>query len=131
VYSGHTTAPGGRAGYNQASHYCELVLATTNILKIVPAFRGLHVIRTWVGTIDFTPDDNFIFGAAEGVEGLVLACGFSGHGFALTPIMGLLIREFILEGQTSLPVDAFRLGRFAEGRVRKAAHFAHQQLEGA
>ena len=130
VYIGNTNAPGGISGYSKATHYGELVRATTNILKIVPAFRDLHVIRTWVGTIDFTPDDNFIFGSAEGVEGLVLACGFSGHGFALTPIMGQLVREFILEGRTSLSVDAFRLGRFAEGRAKKAAHFAHQQLEG-
>jgi sarcosine oxidase subunit beta len=131
VYIGNTNAPGGISGYSKATDYGEMVRTTTNILKIVPAFRGLNVIRTWVGIIDFTPDDNFIFGRVEQVEGLILACGFSGHGFALTPIIGQLMCELIVEGETSLPVDAFGLDRFERGVVEKAKHFAHQHLDAA
>ncbi|MCK4452597.1 MAG: FAD-binding oxidoreductase, partial [Anaerolineae bacterium] len=100
VYIGNTNAPGGISGYSKATDYGEMVRTTTNILKIVPAFRGLNVIRTWVGIIDFTPDDNFIFGRVEQVEGLIPACGFSGHGFALTPLIGQLMCELIVEGET-------------------------------
>ena len=129
VYIGNTNAPGGISGYSKATDYGEMVRTITNILKIVPAFRGLNVIRTWVGTIDFTLDDNFIFGPVGQVEGLILACGFSGHGFALTPITGQLMCELIVEGETSLPVDAFRLDRFEKGVVEKATHFAHQHVD--
>jgi sarcosine oxidase subunit beta len=129
VYIGNTNAPGGISGYSKATDYGEMVRTTTNILKIVPAFRGLNVIRTWVGIIDFTPDDNFIFGHVEQVEGLILACGFSGHGFALMPIIGQLMCELIVEGETSLPVDAFRLDRFEKGVAEKATHFAHQHVD--
>jgi len=129
VYIGNTNAPGGISGYSKATDYDEMVRTATNILKIVPAFRGLNIIRTWVGTIDFTPDDNFVFGRVEQVKGLILACGFSGHGFALTPIIGQLLCELIVEGETSLPVDAFRLNRFERGTAEKAKHFAHQHLD--
>jgi sarcosine oxidase subunit beta len=131
VFIGNTNAPGGISGYSKATNYDEMVRTTTNILKIVPAFRGLSIIRTWVGTIDFTPDDNFIFGPVEQVEGLILACGFSGHGFALTPITGQLLCELTVEGETSLPVEAFGLDRFEGGVAGQAKHFAHQHLDAA
>ncbi len=131
VYIGNTNAPGGLTGFSKKTDYDEMVRTTTNILKIVPAFRGLNVIRTWVGTIDFSPDDNFILGRVDSVEGFILASGFSGHGFALTPVIGQLLCELIVEGETSLPVDAFKLERFRSGEVQKAAHFAHQHLDAA
>jgi sarcosine oxidase, subunit beta len=128
VYIGNTNAPGGITGFSKVTNYDELGRTITNILKIVPAFRGLNIIRTWAGTIDFTPDDNFIFGAAGEIEGLILACGFSGHGFALTPIIGQLLGELIVAGKTSLPVEAFRLSRFEEGVAEQVQHFAHQHI---
>jgi sarcosine oxidase subunit beta len=128
VYIGNTNAPGGIGGFSKATNYGEMTRTATNILKIVPAFRKLNIIRTWVGTIDFSPDDNFIFGHVDKVEGLILASGFSGHGFALTPILGQLLCELVVQGKTSLPVDAFKLDRFKHGVVEKEGHFAHQHM---
>lgn len=128
LFIGNTNAPGGITGYGEETHYGELTRTVTNIFKIVPAFRGLNIIRTWAGTLDFTPDDNFILGRVENVEGLILACGFSGHGFALTPILGQLIREMVVDGKTSLPIEAFNLSRFEAGEIKKARHFAHQHV---
>lgn len=128
VYIGNTNAPGGIGGFSKATNYGEMTRTVTNILKIVPAFRKLNVIRTWVGTIDFSPDDNFIFGYVDEIEGLVLASGFSGHGFALTPILGQLLRELVVQGKTTLPIEAFRLDRFKHGVVEKEGHFAHQHM---
>lgn len=128
VYIGNTNAPGGIGGFSKATNYGEMTRTATNILKIVPAFRKLNIIRTWVGTIDFSPDDNFIFGHIDQVEGLILASGFSGHGFALTPILGQLLCELITQGKTTLPVDAFRLDRFKQGVTEKKGHFAHQHM---
>lgn len=129
VYTGNTNAPGGISGFDKATNYGEMVRTADNISKIVPPLGQLKLIRAWVGTIDFTPDDNFVFGYVDEVEGLVLACGFSGHGFALTPIIGQLLCELIHEGKTSLPTEAFRLSRFEEGVAEKAQHFAHQHMD--
>ncbi len=128
VYIGNTNAPGGIGGFSKATNYSEMTRTAANMLKIVPAFRKLNIIRTWVGTIDFSPDDNFIFGHVDQVEGMILACGFSGHGFALTPILGQLLCELVVQGKTSLPVDAFKLDRFKHGVVEKEGHFAHQHM---
>lgn len=129
VYIGNTNAPGGIGGFSKATNYGEMTRTAANILKIVPAFRKLNIIRTWVGTIDFSPDDNFILGFVDQVEGLILASGFSGHGFALTPVIGQLLSELVVDGKTSLPVDAFRLDRFKKkGGVEKKGHFAHQHM---
>lgn len=128
VYIGNTNAPGGIGGFSKATNYGEMTRTAANMLKIVPAFGKLNIIRTWVGTIDFSPDDNFIFGHVDQVEGLILASGFSGHGFALTPVIGQLLGELVVKGKTSLPVDAFRLDRFKQGVSEKKGHFAHQHM---
>ncbi len=125
VYIGNTNAPGGITGYSKKTDYGELVRTVRNIIKIVPALRNLNVMRTWAGTLDFTPDDNFVLSRVEEVEGLILACGFAGHGFALAPIIGSLLRELIVDGKTSLPVAAFQFDRFKYGAVGKTKHFAH------
>ncbi|MEZ5835620.1 MAG: hypothetical protein R3D03_07820 [Geminicoccaceae bacterium] len=39
------------------------------------------------------------------------AFGFSGHGFQLSPIVGL-VSELVLDGRSSLPIDAFSPTRF-------------------
>ena len=44
---------------------------------------------------------------------MAIACGFTGHGFGIGPITGLLLSELLLDGKTStLPIDAFRYDRF-------------------
>ena len=48
-------------------------------------------------------------------RGLVLATGFSGHGFGMGPIVGRLISELILQGEPSLNLNAFRFSRYSDG----------------
>jgi glycine/D-amino acid oxidase-like deaminating enzyme len=50
-------------------------------------------------------------------RGLIVATGFSGHGFAMGPIAGRLVAELVLDGTPSLDLHGFRFSRFAEGKV--------------
>jgi sarcosine oxidase subunit beta len=68
--------------------------------------------RAWNGITEWTPDAVPIIDAACGPEGYVVATGFSGHGFALHPAVGLVVSELILDGRTSIPLGAFRNDRF-------------------
>ena len=72
--------------------------------------------RAWAGLYEMTPDHHAIIGRAPSVEGLYLACGFSGHGVMHSPATGRLISELILHKETRL-LDArpLRLERFSEG----------------
>ena len=45
---------------------------------------------------------------------MVVASGFSGHGFGMGPIVGRLVSEIIADGRPSLDLHAFRFSRFAE-----------------
>ena len=84
---------------------------------LVPEMQGLRLTRTWGGFVDMTPDFLPILGAVERIEGFYVATGFSGHGFAVGPIVGKLMAELILDGCTSLDITSFTPGRFAEGKT--------------
>lgn len=92
-----------------------------NIMKLgnrLPDMPDPRITSTYVGAYDVTPDYNPIIGPAP-VDGLFLATGFSGHGFKISPAVGKLVADMLLDnGKTTLPnVDPhdFRYSRFAEG----------------
>lgn len=87
--------------------------------RVLPALPPLGVERSWAGYIDATPDLVPVLGETPGVRGLVLATGFSGHGFAMGPIAGRLVAELIVDGKASLDISGFRFSRFAEGAIGK------------
>lgn len=80
---------------------------------IIPAARTVGLADAWVGIEARAADDVPILGPVPGLDGLVVAAGFSGHGFQLSPAIGQLIGELIVEGAPSIPLDALHLARFA------------------
>ena len=72
---------------------------------------------------DMTPDGNPILDRSQTVDGLYWAVGFSGHGFKLSPVVGRMVAELMLHGESrDYPVHQFRAGRFAEGEPLEAQH---------
>jgi sarcosine oxidase subunit beta len=62
-----------------------------------------------------TEDWHPILDRLPGVEGAYCAVGFSGHGFKLSPVVGQLMAELVVDGQAkTLDIAALRLARFAE-----------------
>jgi len=89
--------------------------ALARFRALLPSCAGLGVQETWAGMIETTPDALPVLGELPGLSGLVVATGFSGHGFGMGPIAGRLTAELIAEGRTSLDLSAFRFGRYAAG----------------
>lgn len=85
--------------------------------RVLPLLPPLGVARSWAGYIDAAPDLVPVLGEVPQIGGLVLATGFSGHGFALGPIAGRLVAELIVDGKPSLDISGFRFSRFAEGAI--------------
>ncbi|MCA1645127.1 MAG: FAD-binding oxidoreductase, partial [Chloroflexi bacterium] len=83
-------------------------------MTIIPALTNIALARVWAGLIDNTPDALPVIERSPEIDGLVIAAGFSGHGFCLGPITGHLIRELVTRGDTSLPIEPFRRSRFAD-----------------
>ncbi len=80
---------------------------------LFPVMRGARVVRCWAGIEGQMPDAIPVIGAGAR-EGAFHAFGFSAHGFALAPIVGMIIADLVTKGCTKLPIDAFSIGRFAK-----------------
>jgi glycine/D-amino acid oxidase-like deaminating enzyme len=83
----------------------------------IPAFERLKVLHTWVGHYDYnTLDQNAILGPAPSVPNLLLASGFSGHGFQQAPAVGRGLAELILHGRyTTLDLSPLGYDRVLRG----------------
>ena len=72
---------------------------------------------------DMTPDGNPILDRAGTIEGLYWATGFSGHGFKLSPVVGRMVAELVLHGDSSdHSIREFRASRFEEGDLLEAEY---------
>ncbi|MEE9324793.1 MAG: FAD-dependent oxidoreductase [Dehalococcoidia bacterium] len=104
-------------GLKPTINYKQLEYVRRKFYEYVPSLAGIEIEHRWAGLIDLMPDAIPVLGETESPKGFIMASGFTGHGFALGPIVGRLISQLILDGKPSLPLDAFRHSRFAEGRV--------------
>ena len=81
----------------------------------VPKLENAEVIRGVTGVYDMTPDSRPLLGPVPGIEGLHLCAGFSGMGFKISPAIGLVMSELILDGVAkTVDASAFRPERFAQ-----------------
>jgi len=83
------------------------------VAAALPVFREARISRIWAGLLDLTPDALPVIERAPEIEGLVIATGFSGHGFGIAPMTSLLLRDLVVGDTPRLAVDAFRRSRFA------------------
>ncbi len=65
-----------------------------------------------------TPDEHFIIGEMPSEANVILACGFSGHGFKFCSVIGEILADLALDGQTSADISLFDPKRFATETVR-------------
>ncbi len=91
------------------------VSASLEIAEEVYPPAGLHILaRGWAGLEAFTPDDLPMLGPVPGVDGLLVAAGFSGHGFALSPLVGDVLARLALDLDPHAELwRGLRLDRFA------------------
>src|SRR5207302_492841 len=59
-----------------------------------------------------TPDEDFIIDHFPGYRNVVLAAGFSGHGFKFAPLIGRLLASSLLVDAPEFSLEPFSLSRF-------------------
>jgi sarcosine oxidase len=64
-----------------------------------------------------TPDEHFVIARHPHHEQVVVACGFSGHGFKFVPVVGEIVADLVTDGHTRHPIGLFDLNRFADSTV--------------
>jgi sarcosine oxidase subunit beta len=93
--------------------FAGLALSAKTVWDLFPAMRGAQIVRCWAGIEARMPDDIPVIGASSTSDGVYHAFGFSGHGFQLGPIVGAILAELITGRRTNLPIEPFRIDRFA------------------
>ena len=82
------------------------------LLRMLPSFGNINIVRQWAGTEDITPDKLPILGKVDEVDGLILACGFA-SGFCISQAIGEIITDIILEKDKNQDIaEALSLNRF-------------------
>ena len=82
-----------------------------------PAYETAGIASSWTGVYDVTPDWNPVLGKLPGIEGLVVGYGFSGHGFKLSPTVGLVLAQEALGVPTEVSLKPYSIERFATGEL--------------
>ncbi len=97
----------------------KLAISANSVLTLFPQLKNVNIVRTWAGIEAFTPDNLPIICGSPNNPNLYHCCGFSAHGFQLSPVVGKLIAELILDGDCKLPIASFSLHRFATNNTPK------------
>ena len=80
--------------------------------------EGGHWRGAWTGIYDVTPDWEPVIGRVPGADNVVVAAGFSGHGFKLAPAVGLAVSELVVDGSAStFDLELLAPDRFARGAL--------------
>jgi sarcosine oxidase len=109
-----------------ASIYLDEVASMASPLTWDP--RHLDTVRSWVGTFlpaldprpvkavlcadGYTADETGLLGFVPGMDGVVVAVGFSGHGFKMASSLGAVAADLISAGTTTTDVSFMDPARF-------------------
>lgn len=118
---------GGPIGLKTAHHYPGFVIDPDNVNRIASVeeesniiyalnkflpegYKSMHVLKTCLYTN--TPDENFVIDFLSGYDNVVIAAGFSGHGFKFASVVGEIVADLAIKGNTSMPIDFLNINRF-------------------
>ncbi|HWC78246.1 MAG TPA: N-methyl-L-tryptophan oxidase [Blastocatellia bacterium] len=80
-----------------------------------PGLAGAEMVETRVCFYNNTPDDDFIIDWHPELDNVLIATGFSGHGFKFSSLVGRICAELLSTSQTVFDIERFRLARFGAG----------------
>jgi len=93
------------------------------LARRIPPIADAELAAGYAGLYTNTPDSHPIMDRIDGIDGLYLCTGFSGHGFKLSPMVGTLMAELIGSGRaTTMDISPLRFSRFAEGTLNNAGY---------
>jgi glycine/D-amino acid oxidase-like deaminating enzyme len=97
-----------------------LTRALQNVAGVFPELANLRIAHAWAGAIDTTPDLVPVISKVDAKPGLVIASGFSGHGFGLGPGAGILVSRLVMNETAQFDIQPYELGRFSNGSILRS-----------
>jgi len=114
-------------GYAQRGSFRTIEAQLTAAAELFPIFRRAHLLRTWGGIVDITPDASPIIGPTP-VDNVFVNCGWGTGGFKATPGAGHVYADTIARGRPHPLAEPYGLHRFTTGALideHGAAAVAH------
>ncbi|MFC4563953.1 N-methyl-L-tryptophan oxidase [Nocardiopsis mangrovi] len=87
-------------------HPGEIADIAAHLAARVPDLPG-RFLRGAACMYTTTPDEHFVIAAHPGHPQATVACGFSGHGFKFTPVVGEILADLATTGATRHPIGLF------------------------
>lgn len=107
---GYSTKPGPNqysGCYNEES----LNEQRRTVLSIIPKIKCYEVDFTYYGAEAHSIDEVPILGPVPEVSGYLIAAGFSGHGFTISPAVGQVISELAQKKAPTISIDGLTIDR--------------------
>lgn len=114
-------------GYGQRGSFHIIERQMAAAVELFPVFARAHLLRTWAGIVDVTPDASPVVGLTP-YDNLFINCGWGTGGFKATPGLGEVYAHTIATGRPHPLIEPFSLERFDTGRLvdeHGAAAVAH------
>ena len=93
------------------------------LARRIPGIADAELFTGYAGLYTTTPDLHPVIDRVQGIDGLYICTGFSGHGFKLAPAVGIVMAELILDGAARLvDITPLRMSRFAEGDLNTTTY---------
>ena len=109
--------------YSQGVDMPMVEQAFAGLVRRMPGMASALFRGGWSGLFTTTPDWHPVLDRIEGIDGLYVAVGFSGHGFKLAPMIGVTVAELITQGRAeTIDISKLNLARFAEGKLLRSRY---------
>lgn len=82
------------------------------VLKYFPMLGNAKIVRTWAGWVDMCADKVPVISFIDEIPGLIVACGFSSHGFGIGPAVGYQLAEMASETVPTIDLQELHYNRF-------------------
>jgi N-methyl-L-tryptophan oxidase len=80
--------------------------------QYMPKYQRFKEGKTCIYSL--TPDEDFIIDLHPSYSNVAIAAGFSGHGFKFSSVVGHILAELIVLGNSGLDITPFTIGRFKD-----------------
>ncbi|MCK5685320.1 FAD-binding oxidoreductase [bacterium] len=93
-------------------NFHEVKKSSETVLEYFPIMNKTRIVRCWAGIEGFMSDGLPVIDQSKTTPGFFHVCGFSAHGFQLSPMIGKLVCSLVLGKKPELSLDAFSINRF-------------------
>ena len=109
--------PAEPVSFNIQSSWKFMEDCAAQVTHVLPLLKNIRVVRQWGGLYDMSPDRNPIIDEMEGVAGLHIVAGFSGHGFMVAPKTAVIIAQKLTGETPDIDVNLFSSKRYRTGEL--------------